>query len=266
MTDNPFDGLTIEEIHLPRAPLVHVVAQVVFPLQLELRTEAGLARFATALKDTYPVLHPEQPLGLALGTDNQVSQPVLNDVIWRLQDREKKWRVSVSPTFVALDTSSYISRTDFLERLKFVLDSLSSVVDPILVERIGIRYIDRIDDPALFGRISELVRPELLGGLSVPTTDEVQLEQTISQSVFSLNDHKLLVRWAMLPPNVTPDPLVGQVDRQSWVLDVDSVSQVQSRFETEQIISRISEFAAEIYKFFRWAVTSELLSHAAKEE
>jgi uncharacterized protein (TIGR04255 family) len=254
--------LSVEEIHLPRAPLVHVVSQIMFPMQLELRSEEGLAKVASALADSYPVVHPERVQKVFFDTTAPFQQPPTGEVIWRLEDSDRQWQVTIGSTFVGLDTSAYISRADFCARFTEVVNAIAANVNPPSVERLGIRYIDRIDDPEQINHLASLVRPELLGGIGVPLDSSARLEHSVSQSVFALDDHHLLVKWAVLPANQTPDPIVPAVDRVSWILDVDCITQEVFSFDPDAILAKVGSFAEEVYKFFRWAVTEDLIESA----
>jgi uncharacterized protein (TIGR04255 family) len=61
-----------------------------------------------------------------------------------------------------LETHAYESRTDFLERLKTILQALEETLAPTHMTRFGIRYIDQIKGEPLT-RIATLLRDEVIG-------------------------------------------------------------------------------------------------------
>ena len=74
---------------------------------------------------TSPNLSQDQVQSIEL-TGGQTPN-VRQGLIWRLADREKdaRWRVSLGVDFVALETSSYDSRVDFLDHLRAVVSARS---------------------------------------------------------------------------------------------------------------------------------------------
>ncbi|MCY4555696.1 MAG: TIGR04255 family protein, partial [Chloroflexi bacterium] len=56
------------------------------------------------------------------------------------------------------------------------------------------------------------------------------------------------------------DPLHGDaIDVPSWILDLDMYTSKMGEFNVAQLMSATEEFAARIYRFFRWAVRPGLL-------
>lgn len=258
VVENPFDADPVEEVHLPRAPLVHVVAQVRFPLILALATEAGLAPLQALLSRDYPVLHLDSTVGVLLTSDGVTTQPQ-SEKVWRLQTKDNDWQISVGTTFFSLDTTAYTSRSDFCERFKGVLTTFSGIFEPVIAERVGMRYVDRVDDPALLARLSEFVRPEILGGHGVPLPDGVTLKHSVCESLFEGDESRLLARWGVLPANAVLDPLIVPTDRRAWVLDVDVFQSDRVDFDVSALTERVRSYADQSYRFFRWAVTDALL-------
>jgi hypothetical protein len=81
----------------------------------------------------------------------------------------------------------------------------------------GVRYINRVDDPHVISRLSMFVRPEVLGGLAMPG-GELLLRHSISEATNRwANEEGLLARWAVLPP----DPSIPPVTSRSRILDLD---------------------------------------------
>ncbi len=70
--------------------------------------------------------------------------------------------MSLGGYFMALETSAYQSRRDFLARLERFLKAVNDSFPLRFSERFGIRYIDRIVD-ADVAAIQQLIRPEMAG-------------------------------------------------------------------------------------------------------
>ena len=257
ISPDPLTSAIPAEVPLPDAPLVRVIAQVRFPPVLSVEKRSFVAPFQEAIRAQYPVLRTEQTQGLLVGP--QSASPVSPQIIWRFADVEGNWRVSLAPDFVAIETTTYKSRQDFCERFEAVVQALAEHVSPRVVDRIGIRYIDRITGGAVKD-ISKLVRPEILG---IVTTAAVQhARHTLSESLFTVPEPEaqLLARWGLLPKGGTVDPAaIEPLAEPSWILDLDMFRSEPRTFDPDEIVADTRSYAERIYTFFRWAVTDEFL-------
>ena len=215
---NPLTDSPPDEVPLPNAPLIRVLAQVRFPRILSIEKKDHVAPFQESIRKDYPILRPEQTQGVVLGPKGIV---VEHQMVWRFLNEEDTWRVSLAPNFLSLETDSYASRHDFLERLQKVLLALDKHFEPHIVERFGLRYVNRLFQDNT-GDLPNLVRPEITGVMA--TEFGQQVHQTISESLFKLSegDSQLTTRWGYLPEKATIDPAVVEpVDQISWILDLD---------------------------------------------
>ena len=254
---NPLTESVPPEVHLDRAPLIRVISQVRFPIIVSIEKRDFIGGFQEAIRDTYPVLRPEQTQGIFIGPKG--IEPTPSQVTWRFSDIDEKWKVSLAPEFLALETTSYTSRSEFLDRLRVVLESLNIQVGPKIIDRLGIRYIDRITGEQL-ADMGKLVRREVLGVLSTQLASSVQ--QTLSESVFALPDNnaRILARWGRLPENATPDPgAIEPIPDPSWILDIDMFSSLHTRFDPQAQVTTARMFSERIYALFRWIVTDEFI-------
>jgi uncharacterized protein (TIGR04255 family) len=255
---NPLVAPVPEEVPLKAAPLVRVVAQVRFPLVASIEQRDFIAPFQETVRHEYPALRPEKSFGLALGANGLVETQAPT-TIWRFEDISGDWRASLAPSFVALETTRYSSRADFLDRFERLLRATKDHVDPQVVDRLGIRYIDRVEwsRPEDFRR---LVSADVAGPLLWPVGDMVK--QAVTQSIFVLPDGtgELMVRWGLVPANSTIDPsAVEPSSSPSWLLDLDAYANRVQPFDVDALLGQTRLFAERVYTFFRWMVTDEFL-------
>ena len=259
--DTPLTGPTPPEVPLTDPPLVRVIAQVRFPLIASLEKRHFIASFQEAIRESYPVLRPEEERSVVLGPPGAVDTTRSN-TIWRFNEARGAWRVTLAPDFLALETTEYTSRGDFMERLRVVLEALREHVDPQVLDRIGVRYIDRVSGENL-SALPDLVRPEVAGILGSPLAAHAQ--HAVSQSVFMLpgNEGQMTARWGLLAAQSTIDPgALHAIDQPSWILDTDAFQSFQEgsrRFDVDSVVEQAQGFAERIYSIFRWAVTDEFL-------
>ncbi len=243
------------EVPLKDAPLVRVIAQLRFPEILSIEQRDFVAPFQEAIRATYPVLRQEQTQGVLLGPAGLA--PAKPQIAWRFGDTDGHWRVSLTPEFLALETTKYVSRTDFFGRLKAVATALDEYIDPAQVDRLGVRYIDRITGAAV-DDIAKLVRAEVRG--ITGTIAAAHAAHALSESMFEVDDARVLARWGVLPPDKTLDlAAIEPATERSWLLDLDMFSAAPMPFVVDQVVERAQRYAERIYTVFRWAVTDEFL-------
>lgn len=256
--DFPF-GPSISEIALTRAPLVLVVVQARFERVASIANEEFIAGFQEAIRDTYPVMRRERQATVVLGPDGQV-KPSKGGTVWHFDERPEGWQVSLAPDFVALSTRSYTSRTDLLGRLGVILDAAAAQLRIRFCDRLGVRYVDRITEPTLLDRIQELVRAEMLGAACADLgEDTARRVHHFVDAVYRLpTGVEVHSRWGLLPEKATFDPGIEAADDPSWVLDIDAYA-TDRPFEPTALSATVEDLCQRIYRFFRWAVTTEFL-------
>jgi uncharacterized protein (TIGR04255 family) len=179
--------------------------------------------------------------------------------IWRFASAEGDWQVALAPDFLALETTRYTSRDDFVGRFRQALEALGQHVKPEITDRLGVRYIDRVSGEH-FSDLPLLVRPEVAGIWSTPLAGHARL--SVTENLFALPDGagEMKTRWGVVPPNATVDPAaIEPVDTPSWLLDLDAFVTGPRKFEVDGLAEQTRAFAERIYSFFRWTVTPEFL-------
>jgi uncharacterized protein (TIGR04255 family) len=254
VTDDPF-GPAIPSIPLPRSPLSLVVAQVRFPLVASIADQAFIGPFQELIRSKYSDLRPQEERQVVIGPTGVQTQQT--GVVWRFSDEDSGWEVALAPEFIALATSTYTSRADFLGRLGQLLEAVHAWIAPRKVRRLGVRYIDRIDGEHL-DSIRSLVRPEVLGPMAIESSDP-ELRHSLTDSQYHFSDQSVLrARWGLLPARSTFDPAIDPIDHRSWVLDLDA-SHDERPFDPNAIQDQVQLFSDRIYRYFRWATTDDFL-------
>jgi uncharacterized protein (TIGR04255 family) len=254
---DPLSGPIAPEVPLPEAPLVRVIAQVKFPVVASILNAEFIAPFQEAIRKTYTDLSriDIQDTAIAARSDAIAVQRAVGP--WRFQTPGDGWLVSLAPDFVAVEATAYTSRSDFLNRLRQILEALRDHVGPRTVDRLGIRYVDRLTESCL-PDLSTLVRPEVVGVTAHPQLGRLAL--SITESTFALEEGQLTARWGLVPANATYDPSAIEPNpAQSWVLDLDMYRLESRPFAVEDLLSESRNFSERIYTVFRWTVTEAFL-------
>ncbi len=257
MIETPF-GPPVEEIPLPAAPLALVVGQVRFPTELRLKDEDTIRSFQDELRRDYPVFRQESEIHIEFGPEGPrpSQQPV-----WRMGGVDDSgWLVSVSQTFLSVSATRYTSRADFLSRFRRALEVLHTLLPPALADRLGVRYISRVDDPDLLLRLSTLLKPPVAGHLTGELGDGVTRRRELVDAVYEVGEETALeARWGILEPGVTYDLSIPPLAKRAFVLDLDVFSTKARAFSPGELIDLSRSFAERQYRFFRWAVTDDYL-------
>jgi uncharacterized protein (TIGR04255 family) len=254
----PFDTEVLKEVRLLDPPLVRVLAQVRFP-RLGVLARGGVPdEFVRHVQDEYPIFLEGQEVQVTITPDG-VSQEPHGGTRWQFRSGDESSQITLSDTFVSLDTARYHGRDDFCRRLEEVLQALRRAVMPPFVERLGIRYINQVTDPGQIMDLAAYVRPEVLGGLAVPLPDDVALQHSVCESLYAVDTHGLHVRWGLMPAQVLLDPTVSPVSTPSWILDLDSFASARAVYEPASLTKETRRLAERAYRYFRWVVTPRYL-------
>ena len=256
---DPLFGPPPAEVPLPRAPLERVLTQLRFSPILLLQKEDAVSSFQEQIRSAYPVSAPEgSPLQIG-----PISLQMQGHTVWRFADKRGDawtWRLSLSVDFLSLETRAYVSRADFVERLRIALEALDRVATNPAYQRLGVRYVDRVQGDCV-GDIGKMVKPPMLGVIG---DKELQphVVQSLSQATYRCKEGQLLARWGQLPANASHDPnIMNPVDSKSWILDLDVFSIIpdEAQLDAQGIVSMAHGLAERAYAYFRWSVTKEFL-------
>lgn len=263
MNPRALNPMSTSEVPLPQAPLARVIAQIRFPSVLAVHNPDTVAEFQEKHRHDYPFLTQDHVHSIELAGDQTPN--VHHGIVWRLADQENAiWRVSLGVDFVALETSSYDSRSDFLNRLDVVVSSVEQIFKPVSASRIGLRYIDRLTDGAV-DRIGELIQPGILGIMKPSGSPEFMLGDSVIHQItetqfLAPESARIQGRWGLLPANMTYDPdALEPVAEKSWILDLDMFKMKSHPFSSETILTTSTDFAECLHWLFRQMVTEEFL-------
>lgn len=254
---DPLHGAAPEEIPLNAAPLATVLCQIRFTDIVQIRDVAFIGQLQERLRQSYPILKSENIQTVNVGPHGVQASL---DPIWRFVDPAQQWRVSLGSSYVALDTSAYVSRVDFIRRLEFILVSMAETINPTHVWRIGMRYIDRVPMSKM-GGIQDMLRPELAGIAGTSLLPKIQY--SVTEVSCQVEHGALLVKSGILPANGSHEPeVMPAIAEPSWILDIDASYENSAKpvaYDVSDIVKSTEQHAARCYSFFRWSVSKNFL-------
>lgn len=257
---SPFGAEEVDEIPLARPPLDLALVQIRYPRLSKLANDDQfITLFTNAVADSYPIFDPvQQAVGLLVGPEG-IKQTQETSKIWRIRSADDNWAVSLADNFLALQAKSYSGRTNFSQNLSALLAPFLEIIAPPYIERLGVRYINRVHDPEILNKLPSMIRAEVLGAFSASLPEGVTINHSISESLYSLEDRMLQVKSGYLSSGIGHDPIIPVSDHPTWIFDLDAFSNSRTNFTIADINALYKELASIIYRYFRWAVTWDFL-------
>jgi uncharacterized protein (TIGR04255 family) len=252
---------------LAKAPLVHALAQVRYASVL------GISSFITGIQEGlsragFPRFERSEVQNIVLAP---TSAPRVDKISrWDFLSRDRRTGVVISPDFVVLQTSNYDTFGGFGQSLREVLNIFASKVDAhVLVERLGVRYVDlvRLGEGETF---SQYLKPGLVG-FPFESLGNKDMTKILSgtQSVAQMKDGSVLVvrcsqvdNGQFLPPDLFPSGLEYGVslrpNERVAILDFDHYTTVDMDLVPEAVVTRLNGLHTGANAAFR----ASLLPHA----
>ena len=154
--------------------------------------------------------------------------PTVNRV-WQFADAAGDWKVSLARDAMTIETTAYHSRSDLMSRWVTLLQALEVEFRPVLVERIGVRFIDRIVGEE-FSVFPSLMNIDLVS--KSITMFRGNVKYSLNEALLTVEEGELLLRWGMMPPHMSPDPsAIALLETESFLLDIDVWSLGRTAFE-----------------------------------
>lgn len=261
--EGPFSLIEQESIPLSNAPLDRVLCQVRWPelTGFMQRFDSIAENLSSALANDYPLFAKMHEANFVFGPNGVAPQP--GTFVYQWSSADASWSVHFAPTFITVETSEYTNKEDLLGRLRKILVAAQECASIPVYSRIGYRYTNRVSTGA---DINNLIKPEVRGGGAVPVRDGACVVQSVTETLYSVDQDKLLARWAQLPPGATVDPAIPPLPSESWVLDLDSFTETTAAFDPEVITKAALRLAKRGYAFFNWSVTPQFLQMFGAEQ
>lgn len=261
------DFESVKRFKLEKAPLELVICQIRFTGVMTLEP-SDVIPFQKAIKKQYPINTKGQELDmefLAGGTQSQFTQRNVTP-IYNFADTSDVWKITLTQDYIALETRKYNKFTEFLNRLRFVLDALIDHIQPTFGTRIGLRYIDEIRFES--AKWSEVIQPEILGVAAVPKLMNKAVNTQVVQ-VLSLTlpqKRGINIQHGIFPTGTTVRPLKQDKPKTEsfYLLDFDVFQEYGSPdflvMDPEIISENVTRFHEAIDQMFLWAVNPDYLT------
>jgi uncharacterized protein (TIGR04255 family) len=253
---SPFAG-EVPEIPLPTAPLAKVVAQIRYPRPLDFEGDESVEPIGRMLASRYPVGRKVQATAIMI-TPNGVAEQPSSEINWTFQDVQEEWKITVSSQSMSLEAYRYTSRDDFCDRFNEAILALADVMHPPVYDRLGVRYVNRLEGEEFLAELDGLVQPVAQAALVVPHPG-VRVQHSLCDTIFIDGNAQIQVRWGWLPSGATIDPTVPAPNVPYWLLDIDSFTGKGGPFKADSLHALTRDLATRAYRLFRWVVTDDFI-------
>lgn len=167
------------------------------------------------------------------------------DSIHLFRDPERDWTVSLTSDSLGLEAKTYHDFEDFAGELDRVLGNAAEIFAPQTEVRLGVRYVNRIEDERLQKRgIEFFIRQELASPVGSELGDE--LAQSLCQLRFRERGTWLAIRHGLVEPD-------------AYLLDFDNFVEGERDFDPAGIVKRVNESHDLIERLFVWSISERYL-------
>ena len=245
-------------------PLTLVICQLQFPLDLGIDV-AMPAEFQQHIRSEYPVAHEDME-GQALPVSDDISQHFPQELLdalsirinrrFQFTTRDKIWTITLTNSFVALETNKYERWEDFRQNLELMLSAIVQTYQVNFFTRIGLRYQNVIDRKVLGledASWNSLVSGFVLGPLATAKSSNIVHEHNGTFLIQLENLEEVARVNYGLVTEKTGDPT-----NVMFMLDQDLFTKNNVETEAVDVIKRADVFNSSNRSLFRSCITDKL--------
>jgi uncharacterized protein (TIGR04255 family) len=233
--------------HLSRAPLRSAVAELRYAPLLAVEQPDNIERFRNALPEGFLLADRTfaQGLSVTVGVAGlSLGAPTPPGTVWHFRTEDGSTTVHLGITSCAIEVSEYHDWPRFSEIIAAMARALGDALRPQRLLRVGLRYINQIDDPRLEDRraLGHFIRSDLVGGVGEDLGYDAET-----------SFHELRLR--------QPDGVFvlrhGLVGATTYLLDLDYFDEGDSSFDAAAILSTLERYHQTVESVFVWTLATE---------
>lgn len=248
-----------------RPPLALALCQIQYATKYG-AGDSGVALFQEAVEGEYP--NPEEriettsiEIGGPIGPIGRIGlQTSQASPSWRFTDESGDWTITLTKSFITLETRTYTEFGEFLRRLRKVLRTAVETVKPGKATRVGLRYINEIR--VGHRHWDHVLRKELIGVLAIDAFRE-NCEHSTQFVLLRAGDAKINFNHGYFPEGTTVVPKPGATagSEPFYLIDIDMYREFGSsetfRVDSASISQCVRTYHDTIAELFRWCTTDE---------
>lgn len=181
-------------------------------------------------------------------TDTGLQSTGRQRVTFRFRDAEEKWTVTLTPSSLALETSSYEGgSSDFIERWHEISGAAISAFEIAQQERLGLRYVNQVPIPSV-GELDDWICDKLTMVPEQESPVAQDLLGSFHETRFEQNDGQLIIRRGLLATDDDENPHV-------YVLDFDYYNEESRSCDLDEQDRTLITYNQRLSELFRWSIT-----------
>jgi len=168
------------------------------------------------------------------------------ETIWRFRDSETGYLVALSSASLGFEASQYRDFAHFSAEFSRVLSVLKAIFSPSHRTRLGVRYVNEIEDDRLTqpSGLPLLITEHLVRPLGTELGFDVQ--STLSDLRFIQPDGNFVLRHGLVRDN-------------TYLLDFDYFKEEEVPFDPQDVRTLATSYHDTVEAVFVWSVTKEYL-------
>ena len=246
-----------------KPPLALAVCQIRFAKNLSVADPKFVANFQRAIQDDYPLTDEQDHMSVQIGVGmGEAGVLAGRSGQWTFHDIDDMWTLVLAQDFIALETRRYEEFTVFMGRLRRILAALIKHIQPTVVTRIGLRYINEFRGDA--DNWGCYMKPQFMGLLG--TSEFAPFAKLGLQEVrfeFPDGEQGLSVKHGLLPTGSTVRQLQGEEvhDDPFYLLDIDLSRTYKPpklpKLVPDEVCDQIDVYNQTAYQLFHTLVRTE---------
>jgi uncharacterized protein (TIGR04255 family) len=246
-----------ERVIYKRNPLDQVVCQLRFPPILKIESQTP-SDFQEMIRSKFPNYSASTEQTIPANVPQEIQKLLFNNpnsstVNHEFSTSDKKWSLLLAKDSLSLTANAYQKWEDFKEILHQPLEALKAIYIPSCFQRIGLRYINTIDYPAIGNDapLTELFQSHVLGPLNTSLAEK--FEGMYSSSVIKLSGDSSVRLSTGLGEKHDAESLSKQ---KVFIIDADFHTITTT--EIDHATDVIDNFNCESGRLFRWCISDNL--------
>lgn len=244
--------------YLPGSPLKLAIVQVRFRPDPAVETPEKQVELSRALEELFELESRDtvQTLVLQIGQGQPIAPPpaTRQEPMLRFAARDAQSNLAITPSSVGLETGSYRTFEEFIDQLEHALTAVSRVVEMRTITRLGVRYVNEIQDERLSqdGGIANIVSEAFLPAGGALGLD---IRGGFSELLFSQPDGTFTLRR-------------GLVEQTKYLLDMDYYTEEERPWELPWVLETVGAYHDVIESVFAAVLSPAFLDElrVAREE
>ncbi len=256
---------SLAPLTLKNSPLVLVLCQV------RISSVLNISNYVPEIQDVlrkkgFPIYVGGEIVEFSVQAQSDEPVQQRKQAHWEFRTSEEDWSIIVGKAAIVVQTTAYSNFEKFLENLSTALGAIVTAVGDLLVERVGLRYVDAIR-PSENKTWRDYVKAGFHGQENEIVTGEnsVLFMQTV---VDTGSNQRMIIRLAqnrdgaLLPPDLSLHPRLQDDVREGeliTLLDIDHYREYRQTLSVDDVIGTSWELHDKLDIIFREIVTDEAL-------